>query len=632
MIALALNNIKKFYGANQVLENVTFEIQEGEKAGIVGKNGCGKSTVLKLILGIEEEYIGSISIKKGSKLGYVDQIPDYDETYKVIDVLNRAFEVQHSIYEKMRAIELQMTLLTGTELDKILKKYSDYQKKYEQLGGYEIEERLSKVCAGLNITKDFTERSFSTLSGGEKTLVLLAKLLLDNPDILLLDEPSNHLDLNAIEWLEDFIRSYKGTVLIVSHDRYFLDRTVNKVIELEEMCSKTYLGNYSDYLEQKEKDIMLQMDAYSNQQKKIEAIEKAIKNLRDWGNRGDNEKFFKRAANMQKRLDKMDRVDRPNSGNGGIRLNLNMSGRSGKDVIILDEGFKSFGEKTILKNAKMHMRYGEKLALIGSNGCGKSTLLKLIMNKAQNLEEYLLDQGSLDTGAALKIGYLPQNVYFNNEEHTILESFRDDIEITEGKAREYLAKFLFYGESVFRKVKNLSGGERSRLVLAKLMFDDINLLILDEPTNHLDIVSRESLEETLKDFEGSIFFVSHDRYFINVLCSRVMELKDGQLTAYEGNYEYYRYKSREKAMIPEIIPKKSYVNYKPQREPKKDVDLQQNQKNTLEKELEALEAQLKQIENEMNYCNDHMRLKELYDIKESLSIHIDELMDTWINL
>lgn len=635
MIALTLNNIKKYYGGTQIIDNICFEVHDGEKVGIVGKNGCGKSTIIKLIMGLEGEYSGNISIKKDAKLGYVDQIPDYDEEFKVSNVLNTAFNIQHEVLKSMEKLEKDMENLTEDKLDKTLKNYTELQQKYEQLGGYEIEEKLSKVCVGLNITEDFKDRSFSTLSGGEKTTTLLAKVLLQNPDILLLDEPSNHLDLKSIEWLEDFLKNYKGAVLIVSHDRYFLDKVTTKIVEIEDMKSKTYLGNYSEYLDQKEKDILLQLEAYNVQQKKIKAMEKSIRDLREWGMNGDNEKFFKRAESIRKRLEKVEEIDKPKLESRSINLNIAMGERSGKDVVKLRDGFKSFKSKIILKDANFHLRYGEKLALIGSNGCGKSTLLKLFLNalSPQNeLKDYLLDGGNLEIGASLEIGYLPQNVVFSNEEFSILECFRDDIEISEGKAREYLAKFLFYGESVFKKVKNLSGGERSRLLLSKLMFKKVNTLILDEPTNHLDIASREELEETLKEFKGSILFVSHDRYFINRLCTRIVELKKGNLTSYEGNYEYYKVKST--IEVEEVKPLvKKISNKQIDNKKVKNREISNERKASLvEKKIKELEEQINLIESEMEDCNEYERLNELYNLREQFNLEMEELMKQWIQI
>ncbi|MBI6872122.1 ribosomal protection-like ABC-F family protein [Clostridium aciditolerans] len=635
MIALALNNIKKYYGGTQIIDNMSFEVHEGEKVGIVGKNGCGKSTILKLIMGLEAEYSGNIIIKKDSKLGYVDQLPSYNEDFKVIDVLNLAFNTENEILKNMKKLEDIMENIKEDELDKILKNYNDLQQSYEQIGGYETDERLSKICIGLNITEDFKQRNFSTLSGGEKTTVLLAKVLLQKSDILLLDEPSNHLDLKSIEWLEDFLKNYKGAVLIVSHDRYFLDRVVTKIIEVENMKSKTYLGGYSQYLEQKEKDIELQLAEYNVQQKRINAMEKSIKDLRDWGMKGDNEKFFKRAENIRKRLEKIERVDKPKLENRSMNLNINTGQRSGKDVIKLEDGIKSFKSKIILKDANLHFRYGEKLALIGNNGCGKSTLLKLllkVLNPQEESEDYILDSGKVQIGTSLEIGYLPQNVVFSNEEFSILECFREDIELPEGKAREYLAKFLFFGENVFKKVKNLSGGERSRLLLSKLMFRKVNTLILDEPTNHLDIVSREVLEDTLKEFKGSILFVSHDRYFINAICSRIVELKDGVLTSYEGNYEYYKLKSNTEPKNEKLTVKKNEDRKIYNKKIKNKETTNEKKAAVIEKRIQELESKINLIEKEMGSCNEYSRLNELHILKEDINLEIEDLMEQWVQI
>lgn len=633
MIILSLNDIKKYYGATMVIDNVSFEIHEGEKVGIVGKNGCGKSTILKLIMGIEGEYTGSISTRKNCKLGYVDQIPHYKKNFKVIDVLNTAFELQHRVLKDMQELEKNMPNLSGKELDKTLKNYALLQQNYECIGGYEIDELLSKICTGLNFTEDFKQRDFNSLSGGEKTSVLLAKVLLQKPDILLLDEPSNHLDLKSIEWLEDFLKSYNGAALVVSHDRYFLDKVVTKIVEIEEMKSTTYLGNYSEYTKQKETFLKLQFEAFNIQQKTIKSMENTIKNLRDWGSRGDNEKFFKRAESMQKRLDNIDKIHKPKTETENMNLNITIKDRSGKDIFKLIDGYKSFDTKIILKNANLHLRYGEKVALIGNNGCGKSTLLKLLLN----INNYELDSGNIESGSSLKIGYLPQDVTFKNEETTILDCFREDITITEGKAREYLSKFLFFGETVFKKVKNISGGERSRLMLSKLLFNEINMLILDEPTNHLDIASRESLESTLNDFNGTILFVSHDRYFINLLSNRVIELKNGTLTSFDGNYEYYKLKVNESAKNINVITKK--FNNKPKqlktankRNSKNKEKSNQRKLGLVEDKISDLEEQIKSIENEMSNCNDHVKLNELYNSKEKFNSELECLIDDWVQL
>lgn len=537
MIELALNKLQKYYGATKILEDITFEVQTSEKVGIVGSNGCGKSTLLKIIMGIESYEKGMLSIKKGATLGYLEQMPVYPYNFKVIDVLNAAFEEIDKLYKDLGLLEKQLSNVDENNMERLLNRYSHMQALYENLGGYEKEEKLSKVCTGLKIDDEFKKKLFSQLSGGEKTTIILGKILLQNPDILLLDEPSNHLDLDAMEWLETYLKQYKGVVIIVSHDRYFLDNIATKIIEIEDMISKSYNGNYTAYVNEKERQLQLQMDAFSDQQKKIKAMEKSIAQLRDWGIRGGNNKFFRRAASIQKLLDKVQKIDKPVLERDSINIKSNTAGRSGNDVVLVKDLCKRYGEKVLLNKAELLIKNGETVALIGANGSGKSTMIKILLG-IENA-----DYGTAALGSSIKLGYLPQNITFEHEEYTILECFREDILITEGKAREYLAKYMFFGESVFKKVSNLSGGERSRLKLAIMMYNEVNFLILDEPTNHLDIDSRQELEEFLKEFKGTLLFVSHDRYFINNIASRVVELWHGSLISYGGNYEYYKEKS-----------------------------------------------------------------------------------------
>lgn len=627
MIELTLNGIKKYFGATEVLDNITFEVQSGEKVGIVGRNGSGKSTILKIINGIENYDEGILAIRKGASMGYLAQIPNFPENFTVLNVLESAFEKLFETSHKMRVLEDKMSALNDDALNIAINEYGQLQHIFEVEGGYEIEEQMSKICAGLKIGDAYKLQPFSTLSGGEKTTVILGKILLQKSDIMLLDEPSNHLDMESIEWLEDYLKEYKGTALIVSHDRYFLDRVATKIVEIEDMEATTYIGNYSAYVETKEKNMLLQFEAFKEQQKKIQAMEKTIKDLRDWGLRADNSKFFKRAVSIEKKLEKMTRIERPVFEKENMKLNFSKTDRSGNDVIIIDSLTKGFNDKILLENAKLLVRYGEKTALIGKNGCGKSTLIKLI------LKEYEADNGSAELGASVKLGYLPQNINFENEECTVLEVFRDNIVILEGKAREYLAKFMFFGESVFKKAKSLSGGERSRLKLAMLMYEDINLLILDEPTNHLDIDSMETLEETLKSFEGTVFFISHDRYFINSLCGKIVEIRDKKLISYEGNYDYYReLRCKEKAKEPQekIIkaskPQKTKLPEPIAKDITKDIK-------RLEINIEELEGQIQDIEKLMEtYSHDHEKLNELFKKKGSLQLTLDTLMEEWIGM
>jgi len=631
MIELALNKLQKYYGATKVLDDITFEVQTGEKVGIVGSNGCGKSTLLKVIIGSEGYEDGSMSFKKGATLGYLEQMPIYPDDFKVIDVLNLAFENIDNIYKELEILEKQLSNVDEANMDRVLNKYSKVQVLYESLGGYEKEEKLSKVCTGLKINNSFKEKLFSELSGGEKTTIILGKILLQNPDILLLDEPSNHLDLEAMEWLEAYLKEYKGVVIIVSHDRYFLDNVVTKIVEIEDMVSKSYYGNYTAFTDEKERQLKLQMDAFLDQQKKIKEMEKSIAQLKDWGQRGDNGKFFRRAASMQKLLDKVKRIDKPVEERDSIIINSITGNRSGDNVVVIKDLCKSYSEKILLHKAELLIRNGESVALIGANGCGKSTLIKVLLgiNEADGGIAYL--------GSSIKLAYLPQNIVFEDDSKTILECFREDIVITDGKAREYLARYIFLGEQVFKKVGTLSGGERSRLKLAMLMYSEVNFLILDEPTNHLDIDSREELEGFLKEFKGTLMFVSHDRYFINNIASRVVELSEGSLISYDGNYEYYKEKlsqRKKSTVIIEATTKEKVVKATKEKTNKTTKgNNNEFKKLKLEKQIEEFEEQLKSIEQEISkFSANYEKLNSLYNEKLDIQSNLDILMEEYFKL
>lgn len=631
MIELALNKLQKYYGATKVLDDITFEVQTGEKVGIVGSNGCGKSTLLKIIIGSEGYEDGNLSFKKGATLGYLEQMPIYPDDFKVIDVLNLAFENIDNVYKELEMLEKQLSNVDGANMNRVLNKYSKVQVIYESLGGYEKEEKLSKVCTGLKINDSFKVKLFSQLSGGEKTTIILGKILLQNPDILLLDEPSNHLDLDAMEWLESYLKEYKGVVIIVSHDRYFLDNVVTKIVEIEDMVSKSYYGNYTAFTDEKERQLKLQMDAFLDQQKKIKDMERSIAQLRDWGMRGDNGKFFRRAASMQKLLDKVKRIDKPVEERDSISINSDIGNRSGDNVVVVKELCKSYGEKVLLDKAELLIRNGESVALLGANGCGKSTLIKILLgiNEA--------DGGTAYLGSSIKLAYLPQNIIFEDDSKTILECFREDIVITDGKAREYLARYMFFGEQVFKKAGTLSGGERSRLKLAMLMHSEVNFLILDEPTNHLDIDSREELEGFLKEFKGTLMFVSHDRYFINNIASRVVELSEGSLISYDGNYEYYKEKlaqRKKSTVIIEATTKEKVVKATKEKTNKTTKgNNNEFKKLKLEKQIEEFEEQLKSIEQEISkFSANYEKLNSLYNEKLDIQSDLDTLMEEYFKL
>lgn len=640
MFELSLNGVKKYMDATLVVKNISFQIYSGEKVGIVGVNGCGKSTVLKLIAGIEPMNYwpgypqtsspgydeGLIMKPREATCAYLEQIPQYNDGLKVIDVLNLAFEEAHKIEAEMRLLEEKMKSISGDELQKALDKYSSLVQLYEVKGGYEIQEKLNRICKGLKFEESFLNKDFSLLSGGEKTTVVLGKLLMDNPDILLLDEPTNNLDMDSIEWLEGYLKGYKGIVIVVSHDRYFLDNVVTKIVEIEDMEAFTYKGNYSAYVAQKEENLRILFENFREQQKQINAMEKAIKDLRDWAARADNNKFFRRAASMQIKLDKMERIDKPVFDKQNMKLNLKVSQRSGNETIKAEGLCKGFEDKVIFKDADLLINYGERVGLIGPNGSGKTTFLKMLLGEDNP------DSGTVELGASVTAAYLPQKITFKNEELTVLDCFRDDISILEGKAREYLSKFMFFKNSVFKKVKHLSGGEKIRLKLAKLLYEDINLLILDEPTNHLDIDSIETIEEALEDFNGTIFFISHDRYFINKIAERVIAVEDNRFRSYLGNYDYYKADKEKRSMqsVPEPVMKAEKV--------KKTKNIDENKKRETEKnkaelKIMTLENEIKEIDLAMAVKGaDYDELSKLFSRKEVLSRELEEIMEYWLGI
>jgi ATP-binding cassette, subfamily F, member 3 len=639
MFELKLNGIKKYMEATLVLKNITFEVYQGEKVGIVGVNGSGKSTILKLIAGIEPmNYYpgypqtssygydeGLINMSRGATTAYLEQTPEYPKGLKVMDVLNLAFEEVDALEQQMREIEEQMKILEDTALERALNKYSELVQFYEVKGGYEKDEKLSKVCTGLKFSESFLNKDFDLLSGGEKTRVGLGKLLIHQPDILLLDEPTNHLDMDSIEWLEGYLKNYKGMVLIVSHDRYFLDHVVTKIVEVEDMESISYKGNYSEYVSQKEENLRIQYEHFREQQKKINNMEKTVTTLRDWAMRGGNDKFFRRAASIQKKLDKLDKIDKPVFDKKNMKLDLKVTERSGKETIKAIGLSKSYEDKVIFKNADLMIHYGERVGLVGPNGSGKTTFLKMLLGEEQS------DKGVVELGASVMAAYLPQIIAFHNEELTVIETFREDISILEGKAREYLSKFMFYKKSPYKKVKFLSGGERIRLKLAMLLYQDINLLILDEPTNHLDIDSIETLEEALEEFKGTIFFISHDRYFINKMAERVVAVEDNIFKSYLGNYDYYKSekeKLSQQGVVVVPVVKEEKVKQSPSKpEGKKNEFLEAK---TLAK-IESLEMELKELDVVMAADQiDYGELQKLYDRKLELNNELESVMDLWL--
>lgn len=652
---LFVNGVKKYMNTTLVLENITFMINEGERAGIVGENGSGKTTVLKLIAGILKlnhcagyPYApvppgydeGWVVLPKDAVIAYLDQIPDYKNGVKVIDVLNLAFEEIYELEAALRSLEEEMQHAKGQELERILKRYDNCLKAYEGKGGYEVAEKLNRICKGLKFSEEFLNKDFNILSGGEKTTVTLGKLLMDNPDILLLDEPTNHLDMESVEWLEEYVKNYKGTVIIVSHDRYFLDHTVTKIIEIEDKVSETYQGNYTEYIRKKEENFRIWQENYREQQKKIGAMESSVKQLREWANKSGNEKFYKRAASIQIKLDKMERIDKPSTGKKDMKLSFTDAGRSGNIVIKAKDLKKAYGEKILFEDGEVQIYYGERVALIGQNGSGKTTFLRMLLG------EETTDNGSIEFGSSVKAAYLPQQPAFTDEEMTVLECFREDISILEGAAREYLSKFLFFGSTVFKRIKYLSGGERVRLMLAKLIFHEANLLILDEPTNHLDTTSIENIESTLEAFKGTVFYISHDRYFINKTAGRILSLEDRKLISYEGNYDAYKEELQKRMPVTKAEnekAEKSGRNSGKENHIKSNIEkadlkgkvnkkAEKNGMESLELTIEGLEKEIEEISRRMNLPDIQLEeLNRLYCEREELSARLDSCMEEWLN-
>lgn len=628
MIEISLKEIQKYYGANKILDNLTFEVQTGERTGLIGNNGTGKTTVFKIIADLENYDGGMLMLRKSASVGYLDQMPAYPEGFEVADVLNSAFAELHKLNDEIKELEKKMSENTGHALDIIMKKYSGAIHNFEHLGGYEIEDKINKICSGLKIDTSMRNRLFDKLSGGEKTRVILGRILLQNPDILLLDEPTNHLDLESLEWLEDFLVQYKGTILIVSHDRYFLDRVTTRTIEIEDGEAIAYYGNYSYYVQEKERLLQEQFEDYKDQQKKIKEMEKSIKMFMEWGDRGDNPKFHRKAASIQKRLDKMDKIQRPQMESAKIQLNFSKSDRSGKEVIVLKEVSKVFDNRVLFSNINLRIEFGEKIAMIGKNGCGKSTLMKIILG------ECLQDSGEVILGTNLNIGYLEQNIIFNDENNTLIQEFRASYACSEGQARGILAKFLFYGGDVFKQVKNLSGGEKSRLKLCQLMHQDINLLLLDEPTNHLDIESREMLEDALDNFKGTIMLISHDRYFLNKIAEKIYNFTRDNLEPYLGNYDYYKEKCLEKEKQTSLEFQKEKPVKQEIKKPRIPlVDPTKKEKEKLETSIAQLETQIKALEEELSQnSNNYAQLTAIFSEKESLQQLLDTTLEKWLSL
>jgi len=586
--------IQKIMGGNILFENLQLEVNSGEHVAIVGVNGSGKTTLLQLLSGVDFPDRGRIIKSKDATVGYLHQIPNYPG-HSVKKVLEEAFADIYALRARMTILEQEMQ---SNVTDKILWQYGQVQEQFMLQGGYEVEAQLAMIANGLGIL-EMLAQPFSSLSGGEKTKVMLGQILLSQPAILLLDEPTNHLDMQAIEWLENYVRSFEGIVIVVSHDRHFMNQIAHKVIEIEDGEAFTYTGNYDAFIAQKEAKIEQQFADYEEQQKKIKKMQETIKRLKQWANEANppNASMHRRAKSMEKALARIERVKKPIS-KKKMNLALTMAERSGKEVVQLQDIYHGY-EKPLLIDSNLAVYFGERLAIVGNNGSGKSTLLKMMLG------EIVPNRGICHVGSNVKIGYLSQQLEHKNPAIRLIDAFRENVAVSEAEARHILARFLFYGYDVFKKVKNLSGGEKMRLRLAQLMHEDINVLILDEPTNHLDIEAREVLEDTLETFEGTIIGVSHDRYFLQKIFTKTAWLKDQTIHVFEGDYEWARQKleelSKKIVVENEVAPKIQSV--------KKELSLEQ--------QIEKLEAKLE----EPSLAKEQ---------RQKLKQHIEELYEKWM--
>lgn len=615
MIDISVKNLKKFFviGEN-LLEDVSFEIQEGERVAILGRNGCGKTTLFKILTGQMDYDEGQVYVNPQKRLGLISQIPVFPQGYTVEDVLRSAYRELHAIQKRMAKLELEMS--SGATEDQ-LKEYDELVNLFQSGGGYEMDVELQKVCNGLAISKQQREQLFESLSGGEKTRMNLARLLLEKTDILLLDEPTNHLDLKSTEWLESYIQTIKGTVLAISHDRYFLDRIAQRVIEIEDGRCEFYSGNYSFYIDEKQARFDLQMKHYEQEQAKLKQLGYTVERMKGWGI--NNRALYRRAMSIQHRMDRIKKTEKPKA-EKTMKATFAEKDFSGDVVFQIKNMEKSFGQRTLFRDVNLRVEGGERIALLGDNGTGKSTFIKCLLDE----EDF---SGKLQFGPTVKWGYLPQIIHFSHPERTLYDTMLYEKNCTPQTARDRLGAFMFSGEDVFKRVGDLSGGEQSRLRLCMLMDEKINLLILDEPTNHLDIASREWIEAAIDEYEGTLLFVSHDRYFIEKFASRIWVLEDESIRDYPCGYAKYK----------SILEKEAITKPTPAAEPKmkkekpkggtKELDKLIRR---LEREIEKQELMIAKIEEEIAVSGaDYVELTRLLGDKEKEEAVLLDLMEQW---
>jgi len=613
MIDISVKNLTKFFviGEN-LLEGLTFDIQEGERVAILGRNGCGKTTLLKIITGEMDYDDGEVFVNPHKKLGLISQIPRFPEGYTVEDVLRSAYIELHRIKKKMELLERAMA-----QGEDVLREYDDLSNRFLTGGGYEMDVEVDKVCNGLAITPDQRNQEFDSLSGGEKTRVNLARLLLEKTDILLLDEPTNHLDLHSVEWLESYIHTFKGTVVTISHDRYFLDQVAQRVIEIVDGHAEFYSGNYSFYMDEKQARFDLQMKQYEAEQAKLKQLGYTVERMKGWGI--NNRTLYRRAMSIQHRMERIKKTEKPKT-EKTMKATFGEKSFSGDMVFTVKNMEKGFDGRTLFSDVNLRVEGGERIALLGDNGTGKSTFIKCLLGE----EDF---SGKLQYGPTVKWGYLPQIIHFDHPERTLYDTMLYEKNCSPQMARDRLGAFLFSGEDVFKQVKNLSGGEQSRLRLCMLMDEKINLLILDEPTNHLDIASREWVEAAIEEFEGVLLFVSHDRYFIEKFAERIWVLEDGTIQDHPYGYAKYKAIQEREAMAKIPVPAAPKEKKGKPKGGTKDVDKLIRR---LEREIEKQEKVVADFDAAIEAAAaDYQELTRLLGEKEAAELELMDLMEQW---
>lgn len=610
--------VKSFDSERNVLDGISFDVQAGERVGLLGKNGAGKTTLFKILTGELDYNSGEIAFAAGKKVGLISQIPVYPEGYTVEDVLRTAFRQLECIKEQMQALEARMTDHTPQD---VLQRYDELLNRYTAGGGYDTDTETDKICNGLAITAAQRGQAFASLSGGEKTRVNLARLLLEKTEILLLDEPTNHLDMNSVEWLEDYIEKFKGTVLTISHDRYFLDRVVSRIVEIHDGKAEFYSGNYSFYVQEKQARFELQLKQYEKEQAKLGQLGFTLERMKGWGI--NNRTLYRRAMSIQHRMERIEKTDRPTK-DKTMRARFNQRDFFGDEVLSIKNLSKTFDGRTLFSDVELEMGGGERVALLGDNGTGKTTFLKMLLGEETG-------EGKIKFGPSVKWAYLPQVIHFDHPERTLLDTMLYEKNCSVQTARDRLGAFLFEGDDVYKTVGKLSGGEQSRLRLCMLMDESINLLILDEPTNHLDIASREWVEDALEEYEGALIFVSHDRYFVNKFATRIWELENGHIRDYPCGYEKYR-SIRSFERIQAAAPAAKEKREKKEKPINPDKNLEK-QVRAVEREIEKQEALLHEYDCRIEAAaSDYQELARLMAERETQEASYAEMMERWETL